>query len=316
MNHKSKASLSEWLWLGGAIKTHQDEVACKSAERAELEELSMTAAEAGTRTLHPLAPFRTGKRELVAASLHAKSVCATLRALEVGLDHLDRDGPVRDLLVRGLPPEVSPSQLKALVELHGTADVPPASMRTEESAALETAARALLDLARAPERALQGAFARRFFRVGASTLLVALVVLATGFALRGAVLPPNLAEGRPWRASSAYPRFSPETGIVEGRATRIFFHTERENQPWVEIDLGSPMSVARVDITNRRDFGRDRAVPLIIEGSLDGEAWTELGNIATPFVARTIEFDPRELRYVRARSTKRTMLHLEAFEVR
>jgi hypothetical protein len=49
---------------------------------------------------------------------------------------------------------------------------------------------------------------------------------------------------------------------------------------------------------------------------LDGEAWTELGSIATPFVARTIEFDPHELRYVRARSTKRTMLHLEALEVR
>jgi hypothetical protein len=307
-----------WFWQRETIREIQKQVAAKSHRRTKLEQYAMTSAEAGDRALHPVTPLRSGSGEVVSALLHKESIRATLLALGSSVGGFAEDEALRAHATRALPQSVSFERLCELV--NGPSDIDEVEgnlrVRSAEAEALAGAARALLRVARAPERRLQQAFARRLLRTSFTVVLLALaVVLGAGAGARMA-LGPNLAEGKPWRASSAYKGFSAEAGICDGGKTRIFFHTNREPEPWVELDLGEPALIRRVDIRNRRDCCRDRSFPLAIEGSLDGQHWQELGRQTEPFSRSTLEFKPTKARYVRAKALKRTFFHLESLEVR
>jgi len=309
--------LLEWLTLGETIREDQLEIASKPDRRKALEQLAMTTAEAGDRALRPVSPFRSGSGELASIVLHRECIVATLAALGKDLGGLADDEALRTRVTHALPESVSFERICELIAgRHDDAVEKRLRVEPGEAAALGTTARVLLNGVRAPERRLQDAFARRFFRVG---LLVAIVVLALiGAATAGSRLMagPNLAEGKPWRASSTYARFSPDTGMVRGEPTEIFFHTNREDEPWVELDLGEPTLIRRVDVRNSQYWDPDQAFPLAIEGSLDGQAWRELGRKTRPFSRWRLEFEPTRVRYVRAKALKRTALHLESLEVR
>jgi hypothetical protein len=152
---------------------------------------------------------------------------------------------------------------------------------------------------------------RRWLRVA---LVVALLAIS-GVAVYLASRPRDLAAGRPWRASSAYPGFVPEDKACDGNSTRIFFHTAEESSPWVEIDLGSQKTVSSVEIANRADCCGDRAVPLVVEVGPTPEHFTEVTRRAEPFRVFSTSFEPRQARYVRVRSLKRTFLHLDRVSV-
>jgi hypothetical protein len=307
-----------WFWQRETIRESQQQVAVKSHRRTKLEQYAMTSAEAGDRALHPVTPLRSGSGEVVSALLHKESIRATLLALGSSVGGLAGDDTLRAQVTRALPQSVSFERLCELVTDPSNIDEVEGNLRVRsaEAEALAGAARALLGVARAPERRLQQAFARRFLRTGVTVLLLALAVILGAGAGARVVLGPNLTEGKPWRASSAYRGFSAATGVCDGNNTRIFFHTNREQEPWVELDLGEPTLVERVDVRNRRDCCRDRSFPLAIEGSLDGQEWQELGRQTEPFSTWTLEFGPTKARYVRAKALKRTFLHLESFEVR
>ena len=308
----------DWFRQRETIRENQKRVAAKSHRRMKLEQYAMTSAEAGDRALHPVTPLRAGSGEVVSALLHKESIRATLSALGSSLGGLAEDEALRAQVARTLPPSIPFERLCELVtdpsnidELEGNLRV-----RSAEAEALAAAAHALLRVARTPEHRLQQALGRRFLRTGVAVLLLALaVVLGVEVGAR-VLLGPNLAEGRPWRASSAYKGFSAEAEMCDGNKTRIFFHTNREQDPWVELDLGEPTLIERVDVRNRRDCCRDRSFPLAIEGSLDGQEWQELGRQTEPFSKWTLEFEPTKARYVRAKALKRTFFHLESFEVR
>jgi len=300
------------------IRESQKQVAAKSHRRTKLEQYAMTSAEAGDLVLHPVAPLRSGSGEVVSALLHKESIRATLLALGSSVDGLAEDEPLRAQVTRALPQSVSFERLGQLVTEPSNIDDVEGNLRVRsaEAEALAAVARALLEVARAPERRLHQAFVRRFLRISVTILLLVLAVILGAEAGLRVVQGPNLAEGKPWRASSAYRGFSAETGMGDGNRTRIFFHTNREQEPWVELDLGGPTLIERVDVRNRRDCCRDRAFPLAIESSLDGQEWQEMGRQTGPFSKWTLKFGPTEARYVRAKALKRTFLHLESVEVR
>lgn len=308
----------DWFWQRETIRENQKRVEAKSHRRTKLEQYAMTSSEAGNRALHPVTPLRSGSGEVVSALLHKESIRATLQALGSSLDGLAKDEDLRAQVTRTLPQSVSFERLCELVTDPSNIDEVEGNLRVRsaEAEALAGAARALLEVARTPERRLQQAFARRFLRSGVAVLLLALAVIVGAEAGVRLMQGPNLAEGKPWRASSAYRGFSANAGICNGNKTRIFFHTNREQEPWVELDLGGPTLIARVDVRNRRDCCRDRSFPLAVESSLDGQAWQELGRQTEPFSKWTLEFGPTKARYVRAKALKRTFLHLESVEVR
>lgn len=307
-----------WFWQKETIQESRKRVAAKSHRRVKLEQYAMTSAEAGDRALHPVTPFRSGSGEVVAALLHKESILATSQALGTSIVDLAQGEPLHAEVSRALPQSVSFERLCELLSKPSATEGVEANLRVRsaEAEALAAVARSLLNVARADERRLQRALTRRFVHVGITVILVALTVaLAAEIGARIA-RGPDLAEGKAWRASSSYAGFSPEAGICDGNKTRIFFHTNLESQPWVELDLGAPTLIERVDVQNRRDCCRDRAYPLAIEGSLDGQQWRELGRRSEPFSRWTLQFEPIQARYVRAKALKRTFLHLESFEVR
>jgi hypothetical protein len=307
-----------WFWQQDTIRESQKQVAAKSHRRTKLEQYAMTSAEAGDRALHPVTPLRSGSGEVVSALLHKESIRATLLALGSSVGGLAEDEALRAEVTRALPQSVSFERLCELVMERSNIDEVEGNLRVRsaEAEALAGAARALLEVARTPERRLQQAFARRFLRTSVTVLLLVLAVILGAEAGARVARGPNLAEGKPWRASSTYRGFSAEAGICDGNKTRLFFHTNREQEPWVELDLGEPTLIERVDVRNRRDCCRDRSFPLAIEGSLDGQDWQELGRQTEPFSKWTLEFGPTKARYVRAKALKRTFLHLESVEVR
>ena len=115
----------------------------------------------------------------------------------------------------------------------------------------------------APRRRVERVLVQRWLRVA----LAAAVALALLIGGRVVMLGPNLAAGKPFRLSST---FSGWAGCVANNGCNgLMFHTETENNPWVEIDLGAPKKVRRIEVINRGDCCADRATPLVAEVSTD-----------------------------------------------
>lgn len=308
----------DWFWQGERIRSNRVRIAEKSHRRRSLERYARTTAEAADRVLDPVTPLRAGSGEAVCALLYKESIRASLAALGRSISSLIEDDTLRAQVARSLSNDVSLERVYELLTeppaVEGLEGDP--RVRTSEAKALAHSARTLLDIAQAPERQLERAFLLRSVRTSLGILVLALGVFAgvrIGFDIaRG----PDLATAKPWRASSSYEGFDPEARRVDGNRTRVFFHTKRERDPWVELDLEEPTTIRRVDVRNRRDCCRDRAFPLAIEGSLDGKTWRELGRRTEPFGRWTLKLEPTTVRYVRAKGLKRTFLHLESLEVR
>lgn len=99
------------------------------------------------------------------------------------------------------------------------------------------------------------------------------------------------------------------------------FHTDRQQNPWWQVDLGTPTPLSRVVIHNARDC-RERARNLRVLISEDGTAWQEVyrhneqvfggANDGNPLVVR-IEGKPA--RFVRLALPGTEYLHLNEVEV-
>jgi hypothetical protein len=96
----------------------------------------------------------------------------------------------------------------------------------------------------------------------------------------------------------------------------MLFHTEQENNPWVEYDLGAPKPIHRVEVANRSDCCDDRAIPLVVELSNDRTNWTEVARRDSEFQSWTAKFATKTVRYVRLRVPRVTALHLKEVVVR
>jgi hypothetical protein len=126
---------------------------------------------------------------------------------------------------------------------------------------------------------------------------------------------PDLARGRPFRASSYYPGFSPTTTVAAENPFRVLFHTREENSPWFEIDLQMERKIRSVWVSNRPDEYGDRALPLILEISSDRKSWMEIAKRDQSFFVWKPRFATKRARYVRLRTPRKTSLHLVKVEV-
>lgn len=86
----------------------------------------------------------------------------------------------------------------------------------------------------------------------------------------------NHALNKPARQSSVsvWSTDDDAAGAVNGRKMGSYgFHTERERNPWWEVDLGETIDVTEVRIFNRVDVARERANTLKVLVSADGADW-------------------------------------------
>jgi hypothetical protein len=125
--------------------------------------------------------------------------------------------------------------------------------------------------------------------------------------------PHDVLQGRPFRLSSEWAKCNPARQTCGGGTTRIFFHTLEDASPFIQYDLGRAIPLRQVSLTNRRDSGlADRAVPLVIETSLDEKTWHVVARRDYWFEEWLAEFPPTQTRYLRLRVARRSVLHLES----
>jgi hypothetical protein len=144
---------------------------------------------------------------------------------------------------------------------------------------------------------------------------LAVALLAATAIVFGVFSRPNLAQGKRWTASSKFADCDPVAKRCGGVPTAVFFHTNEEENPWFEYDLGAPLSFSSLTIMNRSDAVQDRAVPLVVEISNDRKSYREIARRTSVLDVWEPSFAPVSARYVRLRVARRSFLHLDGVEV-
>jgi len=300
----------EWLLRSEAMR-EAHAAADVPAARRRAQAQAQLLTEVARRVAEPVDALPSGSYAAVQLGLCRDATYWALVALQ-----LDDEPPARDLatlwartpaerLARAAGgPDGAESVRRALVD-----GVPAYSLDTAEAVAslardFTTALVADLD---APQRRVERLSMQRWLRIG----LVAAVLLVVGYAGRVLALGPNLLEGKPFQASSAYAACVPITNC-EG----LLFHTNQENNPWVEFDLGTPRAMKRIEVTNRADCCADRAAPLVVEISTDRTTWTEVARREQEFFVWKTSFPRTVGRYIRLRTLRPTQFHLKEVIVR
>jgi len=184
------------------------------------------------------------------------------------------------------------------------------SVTAKDAARAREFAEALVWDLDAPRRRIERVLLQRWLRI--ALLGAVLVLLVIGG--RVLMLGPNLAAGKPFRLSSSFSGWA--ACVANNGCNGLMFHTETEPNPWVELDLGAPKKVSRVEVINRGDCCADRATPLVVEVSTDRATWTPVARRNEPFGSWGASFPARVARYVRLTVPRRTVLHLQAIAVR
>jgi len=312
----------EWIFRSAALREARDGLRAPDDPREAAARQARLLLEIARRTAEPAEALPPGGQPAVLLGLYRDAIYWALAARRA-----DRAPPPTDL--RALW-DASHPQLSAASPPDPSAASPP---NNDESAALRRTlfddyaprglevsdadagrarvfAEALVSDLDAPRRRVARVFVQRWLRVA----LAAAVVLALLIGARAALLGPDLAAGRPFRLSST---FSGWAGcLANNGCSGLMFHTETENNPWVEIDLGALRKVRRIEVVNRGDCCGDRATPLVAEVGTDRVTWTQVARREEPFGTWRVSFPARVARYVRLRAARHTVLHLQAVVMR
>ena len=161
-----------------------------------------------------------------------------------------------------------------------------------------------------------------FVWVGAAPLLVALLgsepgrrPLWQGF-FTGWVFGFLCARSQPGQAEGLQDQLDLQRMHPPNHCGDLFFHTQPQDSPWIDFDLGAVKSVHRVEVTNRSDCCQERAIPLIVEVSVDDKQWIQVARRDTDFAAWTATFPKQKARYVRFRVPRSTTLHFDDVVIR
>jgi hypothetical protein len=157
---------------------------------------------------------------------------------------------------------------------------------------------------------------RRARRLRASLAALLVLLLTAWFAPRW-FARPNLALHRPVVVTNSDPDFDIDpTQVVDGDELNLGFHTNTDPDNMLTIDLGSVKSLHRVEVYNRFDCCQDRAVPLTLQLSSDGSAYTTAAHQTKTFQRWTATLPPKtRARFVRLVHENSEFFHLAEVEV-
>jgi F5/8 type C domain len=319
---KERGRLSEWFWRGAALQKARAATSELPAGERQALERARLAIELADRSYDPVDPLRAGSSLALSVSLYREAAYWGLRAQSEAYS-----GATLGALLDSLPAELLAFAAGGAEALEGVRNalvertfVDTAALAPELLARDALRARgfghALVDMKSAPLQRVGAVLLQRAARMlGLSLVLVALAASAstTWAAMRRG---PDLAAGKPWKASSSSANCRPREHSCAGVHTDMFFQTSEEPEPWLELDLGKDFAFNEVDVTNRADCCPDRAVPLAVEVSRDRKHWREVSRRADTFSTWEAMFERQTARYVRLRVLRRTIFHLDKVAVR
>jgi hypothetical protein len=317
-SHSADADrIKEWFWRGHALKDAKS-APMSSLQRERLRRARLAAEFAG-RMIDPAEPLYDGSALPLAISLYREAAywvllaqsdakqLPTLRELLADVEHARSGLSEADIaLVRDALGE------KTFVQ---TADEPEDALR-RQALLCRTFVHERIRRELTAERRVTRVLFQRSLRIGLVVLGLGVALFTTVTAVQRAIRGPDLALGKSWRASSKSFDCKPAEMNCGGAHTAIFLHTLEEDQPWVAIDLGKRTKFSRVEVENREDCCQDRAVPLVVETSDDGNQFQEVARTTEVFGDWSATFPPVTARYVRLRVDRRSYLHLVRVRVR
>lgn len=292
-----------------------------AAEREALQH-ALVAQELADRALEPVDPLRNGSSLGLAVSLYREAAYWALAAQSSEhqgstLAELFTRTP-QDLLERAAGGAEQLAEVRrALVERSfvETAALP-RELLPEEAERARSFVQALLERRLAPEARVHRLLLQRYVRCGAVLLLLVAGLVVAFTVAQKFRKGPDLAQGKPWRASTSTDVCHPARRRCAGVTTGMFFTTAEEVDPWLEIDLGRPMTFNQVEVENRDDCCPDRVVPLVVEVGNDQKTWREVARRQDTFSAWEAQIASQNARYVRLHVPRRTILHLNKVAVR
>ena len=184
--------------------------------------------------------------------------------------------------------------------------------QTDQAARSHAFAARLLEPLVASQRQLERAWVRRVqLLLGAVAVVIALVLLFQ-FVKDRRELRMDMAPSASWTASSQYGAeyscLSPAQSCANSPS--LFFHTLEEKNPSIVFDLGGDRSLSGVVVENRRDCCFERALPLLVQVSLDNRHWRTVATRKADFTSWREHFPTVQARYVKLYVARNSMLHL------
>jgi hypothetical protein len=157
---------------------------------------------------------------------------------------------------------------------------------------------------------------RRTVRRVRAAALAGLLVFGLGWGLAKALQRPNLALHKPVLVKDADPTIDVDHAqLVDGNRTNLGFHSLARGDKSVVIDLLAPHLIRRVDVYNRMDCCQERAVPLAIEVSSDGQTFRPVAHQGRRFALWKASFPPVDARWVRLTQSSDQPFHLSEVEI-
>jgi hypothetical protein len=312
-----------WFWRGRQLKELRQSSSVESPRVRQLALRSRLMFELAERALRPAEPLPY-PGDAAAAELYRQAAYWAVRAVAAALERAASSSndpwvalraPARQALTGS---EEDLSDVRALVENSTFVETWELSEEQRAARATELAgiAKTLLEELAWRTRARDALWIQRVVRIALLLAVVLGLVSGVRWQMDRSEQGRDLAIGKPWRASSAIGGVGCTSPLQEcGDNTDYFFHTNDENSPWLEVDLGKPTSFSAVRVENRRDCCFDRASPLIVEVSSDQTHFHEVARHTTSFSSWLATFGPTQARYVRLRIPRQTLLHLARVRV-
>jgi hypothetical protein len=308
----------EWLWRSHALDVAKAAPRPSTLRRERLRR-SRLAAELADRAVDPAEPLRDGSSLPLAISLYREAAYWGLLAHSnlpgspsLAEVHAAAQYPQPLLAADELGVVRSALLDKTFVDTAG--DRPEILCR--EADLLQAFVHALINSEIDEQDKVATVLIQRWVRVAILLFFILCGLFAATLAVRRGLQGPDLALGKPWRASSRAFECHPHDMECGGAHSAMFFHTTEEEKPWLLIDLGAPTEFARVEVVNREDCCIDRAVPLVLEVGDDETHFREVARNPEAFRDWEATFAPLKARYVRLRVDRRSILHLVRVSVR
>lgn len=169
---------------------------------------------------------------------------------------------------------------------------------------------------RVEARTLTNVRATRWARFAAVLLVIGYAAYAIA---RVALMPKDIALGKPVHPSSRKGGAPDGHELVDGDiGTSVGVHTNTEDSPNVVIDLQGAYWIDQVKVYNRVDGWFDDCLPLVVELSVDGTKWEEIGRREEHFGTDPpwiVDAGGHKAKQVRVRVDRRSYLALSEVEV-
>jgi hypothetical protein len=159
----------------------------------------------------------------------------------------------------------------------------------------------------------------RVQRIARIVVAGAIVIAALVYGLMAGFKPVNIALHKPVSVSSVHPAAtSPPSGLTDGETSGSYgVHTNKEDTPWVQVDLQEVYRLSKVKIYNRGDGWFDEGLPMTLLVSENGTDWVEIDKRTksfgqwSPWVA---DGGKRPVRYIKVMGNRGTFVALSELE--